>query len=268
MTDRTPPQILVLPGAGPLPESLSARGWPTRAVEADALAALLAELTGPAIVVTAAAQVTAVAEALAPAEPAAEGLHVVEIGGEPAPAAEAQAEGDQPSPGWKRGLAAMGGSLGAVGFPPLPDGLSRLAPVREVLEQAGQRAQVTTEHGETWVACGYPDLLRARSKVLLVREASPNPEIIALHRFPAKVGVVAEREGDGYLPAADWDPDPLSEDRTGRRLPQWGELFALESDTVYIRRGGRVYSFDGSWEREVGTPSQALSTLVLRWSQR
>ncbi|MEC7948637.1 MAG: hypothetical protein VX265_13815, partial [Myxococcota bacterium] len=91
--------------------------------------------------------------------------------------------------GWSAGLAALGGQLDTDAWPALPEGLARIAPVRNVLESAGQIGLVTREE-VTWVAFGFPDLRRADSKVLLVREGDPQPEVIALHRHPQRVGTL------------------------------------------------------------------------------
>ena len=168
--------------------------------------------------------------------------------------------------GWSAGLAALGGQLDTDAWPALPEGLARIAPVRNVLESAGQIGLVTREE-VTWVAFGFPDLRRADSKVLLVREGDPQPEVIALHRHPQRVGTLVFGDSP-WMPTADTDPDPIARERTGRPLDAWGTLLAVEPSRVYIVRDGRVRSWDGQKERDEGTRSQALASLVLRWSQR
>ena len=240
---------------------------------AEALPARLEAATGRVVVVMAPADANALlaAEASAEADTDAspEGISIEQWDAASSREAGRDAEAAaEPRPGWQQGLEALGATLDRDRIAALPDAFRRLAPVREVLESAGERRLVRTDEGAVFVACGFPDLSRPGAKVLLVRETVGGPEIIALHRHPMRVGVCGQPEADGYLPGSDWDPDPLAEDRTGTRLPTWGELVALEADAVYTQRSGRVYRWDGRRETEAGTHSQALATLVLRWSQR
>lgn len=264
------PLVLLVDDAA-LPAALA--GYESAAVSSDGLAERI-EAAAPGrrvVVITSETRAPQIAAALdadlddAPTIEGIEGIEVVEMGG---PAASEPKNEDGPLPGWQRGLAEMGGTLSRDRLPMLPPSLDRMAPVRQVFEGAGERAHVQTESGETWVACGFPDLRRQRSKVLLVRDAEPRPEIIALHRHPKPVGLVAQRDAEGLLPGADFNPDPLAVARTGHPLRTWGALFAVETDAVYTVRGGRVWRWDGFHDKEVGTPSQATATLVLRWSQR
>lgn len=245
-------------------------GWREQGVAADDLADTLASLGDNVVVLVVseavATQAMETVDATKKDEPLTGGIHVGQM---PAAATgdESGGDSDEPSPGWQRGLAALGGTLDTDAWPALPEGLARLAPVRNVLENAGQIGLVTLQDGATYVACGFPDLLRPASKVLLVREGDPQPEIVALHRHPRKVGVLVFGDG-GFLPSADLDPDPVSEDITGSPLGEWGTLFAVEGDAVYVSRSGRISRFDGRRETDVGTASQAMASLVLRWSQR
>lgn len=260
-------RVALLLGQAALPTALADAGWTGERIEAAALLDRLEAATGRVVVITDEATADAFLEdeatvAMEPEVP--QGIHVRAMGETDAPTE--QHEG--PLPGWQQGLAAMKGSLDRGFQAILPDAFQRLAPVRQVLEGAGERRVVRTESGESWVACGFPDLVRPGAKVLLVRDTEDGPEMVALHRHPKRVGVCGAREDDGYLPGADWDPDPLAKERTGAALPTWGRLVALESDAVYTERGGKVYRWDGRRETEAGTRSQALATLVLRWSQR
>ena len=90
---------------------------------------------------------------------------------------------------WLARLHARGGVLLDVCTPELPAALERMAAARDVLLSAGvcRRARV----GEAeYLAFGFPDLDRPASRVLLVRDAWPHPEVVALHR--ESTGVVAE----------------------------------------------------------------------------
>lgn len=250
-------------GAGlPIPA-----GWRGVETSAEQLPHVLAALEARRVVVvvpeSAAAAALPTPDAEAKEAPAS-GLDLKELEST-APAAAPAA--DAPAAGWQAGLAELGGALDTDAWPALPEGLARLAPVRNVLESAGQIGLVTCEDGTAWVACGFPDLRRPSSKVLLVREGDPQPEVIALHRHPRRIGAVVFGDSP-WLPSADLDPNPVAEARTGRRLPEWGTLFAVEAARVFVVKDGRVRSWDGRNEREEGTRSQALASLVLRWSQR
>lgn len=237
-------------------------GWRGVETSGEALASVLASLGAARIVVVVPESAAAAALPPAAAPAVAQGVTVQEQPAAPSPEPEAP-----PANGWQAGLVALDGMLDTDAWPALPEGLARLAPVRNVLESAGQIGRVTREDGTAWVACGFPDLRRPNSKVLLVREGDPQPEVIALHRHPRRVGAVVFGESP-WLPAADLDPDPVAEARTGKPLPEWGTLFAVEAARVYVIRDGRVRSWDGSKEKDEGTRSQALASLVLRWSQR
>lgn len=194
------------------------------------------------------AQVPAASAAPAPAEPEAEGV----AGG-----------------GWAAGLAALDATLSRGPAPMPPDALATLAPARNVLEQAGERGTVTLPDGHTLAAYGYPDLLRAGSKVLLVGPGAPWGEVLALHRHPRTAGLPAR--SSTLLPRAGSDPRPQAEERTGAPLPSalaQGDLFAVDGGTVYVELDGKVHSWDGRRARAEGGPKQVIASLLLRWSQR
>lgn len=192
------------------------------------------------------------------------GLHseVQELTAAPAPAPEAHGGG-----GWLAALEALGGALERGGAVELPEAFERLAPARNVLESAGATGRVRLPSGRRYLAFGFPDLLRPSSKVLLVGEGSPWPEVVALHRHPRRVGTCIEEDG-GLLPGRDRDPDGPAIERTGAPPPGGGTLFALDGAVVYLQRGSRVLAWDGRKEREEGPASSTLAGLMLRWSQR
>ena len=201
-----------------------------------------------------------------PAAPASAGVGRVSLTEMPGAERPKVAEPAETPPGWRKGLETLGGVLRKGAWVELPEALERVAPVQNVLDSAGEQGEVRTPEGRVWAAYGFPDLERPASKVLLVRPGEPYAEIVALHRAPRLVGLVAE--GDGVLPSADLDPTALCVERTGRPAPNWGSLFAVEADAVYLLRDQKVWRWDGRKETELGRPTQALATLLLQWSQR
>lgn len=186
----------------------------------------------------------------------------------PMPDAERHAEAPIGS-GWEAGLRGLGGTL-SKGHPEIPDALSRMQPVVDVLNSAGTRGIVKLANGAEYGAWGFPDLARRGSKVLLVREAEPMAEIIALHRWPELVGLCCE---DGALPDVGLALGSFTDDRTGRALEGPGQVFAVEGKAVYVTHQKKVFKWDGSRSeataRAAAEPmSSALASLVLAWSGR
>jgi hypothetical protein len=56
--------------------------------------------------------------------------------------------------------------------------------------------------------------------------------------------------------------------RTGVAFEGPGSLFAVEPQVVYFVDDGRVYRWDGRQRTSLGTPAQAMGSLVLAWSQK
>jgi hypothetical protein len=172
--------------------------------------------------------------------------------------------------GWEAGLRGLRGTVERV-QPEIPPALLRMQPVVDVLNSAGARAVVRLSDGREYGAYGFPDLARRGSKVLLVREAEPVAEIVALHRWPALVGLCAE-EG-GVLPDATLAVASFTEDHCGRAFDGPGQIFAVEGGAVWIEHNRRVFRWDGSRSAQSAVASAepvsaALATLVLSWSGR
>lgn len=169
--------------------------------------------------------------------------------------------------GWRAGLRAIKGEVVRGSLGDVPESLERVAAVMDVLNAAGDRAVVRLPDGREYTAFGYPDLVRNASKVLLVRAGDPVAEVVALHRWPTRVGICVEGEG-GIVPSADLDPGPVAEERTGHSFEGLGQLFAVEGASIYLLQGKKVAQFDGR-ELATGWPlASALGTLFLHWSQR
>ncbi len=172
--------------------------------------------------------------------------------------------------GWEAGLRGLRGTIERT-QPEIPQSLLRMQPVVDVLNAAGARAVVRLSDGREYGAYGFPDLARRGSKVLLVREADPVAEIVALHRWPSLVGLCAE-EG-GVLPDATLAVASFTEDRCGRAFDGPGQIFAVEGGDVWIEHNRRVFRWDGSRSAQTAAASSeplsaALATLVLSWSGR
>ncbi len=181
--------------------------------------------------------------------------------------AEARPEPEPIGSGWQAGLRAIGGRIDTDLWPTLPDAIDRIAPARQVIEQAGQRAAVVLASGRVVGIYGFPDLRRPSSRVLLVGEGDPIAEVVALHRHPRLAGLTIWGRR-GLLPSTDADADTICQQRLGRAPPAGGELFAIDHGAIYLQRGESIYKWDGRNERREGTTTQVLATLMLRWSQR
>jgi hypothetical protein len=173
-----------------------------------------------------------------------------------------------PASGWKRAVFEIEGEVVFDRREDLPQPIEKLAPLMDVLHTAGQTAVLKRAGRLRYSLWGWPDLQRPTSKVLAVGWGDPLAEVVALHRFPVQTGTCIEG-AHGLLPKADTDIATVAEAVTGRAPKDTsGKLFAIQGDTIYVRRGGAVYSWDGRKERNEGTERQVLASLVLRWSNR
>ena len=167
---------------------------------------------------------------------------------------------------WEELLLQMGGSIDHDTWTDITPEPKRIAPVRNVLEQAGVRKKCHFSNGSPYTLYAYPDFQTRNAKVLLIGAKNGQIEIIALHRAPQKVGVVSAY-GCGWLPQKSLLE--ISKEYTGRKAPKSdATVFALDSRSIYYVHDGTVYHWDGKRERNFGTPNQTLASLVLQWSQR
>ena len=168
--------------------------------------------------------------------------------------------------GWREVIDILGGTLDVDTWTGITPELTKPAPVRNILEQAGKRATVRFANQKDYTVYGYPNLSAANAKVLLVGADGGNIEIIALHRGPQKVGVVSAK-GCGWLPQKSLIE--LSEEITNRIPPKTdATVFAIDSRSLYYESAGTIFHWDGKRERNFGNPNQALSSLLLQWSQQ
>ncbi len=149
----------------------------------------------------------------------------------------------------------------------IPDALARIPAVMDVLGSASSRARLRASDGREWLLFGFPDLTRPSSKVIAVREALPVAEILALHRWPQRVGVCAELD-DSPLSQAGISPVMESTERTGRAYEGDGTLFAVDGSAVYVQERRWVRKWDGKKLGPEDNLGSALATLILGWSQR
>ncbi len=194
--------------------------------------------------------------------PPRRGTDVMAIGtGEPpVPAAST-------APGWQAAVAELRGRLVPVGNTPAPDALMAIPAAADVLNSATARMKLVGEDGRSWLLYGYPDLLRPGSKVLAVREALPIAEVVALHRWPARVGLCCELD-DSVLPGVDANVDDESKARCGQPWPEDGRLFAVEGAAVWVQQRRYVRRWDGRRAGPEENVGPSIGSLLLGWSQR
>ncbi len=196
---------------------------------------------------------------------------VVDVQEEPEPQPQqAPPVDDEPEPlaPWQQTLAELDPDWKRSDCPPLPPALAGNSALCNVLDTAMQRGSLVHQ-GQRYGLYGFPDLLRASSKVLLVGPGEPFGAVLALHRHPRRVGVLC-RWGQALpgWPNTGNDPARVGQEVTGRPYPDEGQLFAIETDRISVLDGTRVLSWDGKRAREEGSPASALASLALRWSSR
>ncbi len=169
--------------------------------------------------------------------------------------------------GWRAGMRALKGEIRRGALGEIPEGIERIAAAMDVLDAAGDRALFVLPDGREYAAFGYPDLVRNGSKVLLVGMGAPVGEVVALHRWPRRVGICVEGEA-GIAPSADLDPGPVAMQVTGVPFEGAGQLFAVEAGSVYVLQGRKVAEFDGRNVADGWPMSAAIGSLLLHWSQR
>ena len=165
---------------------------------------------------------------------------------------------------WRNAVREMGGEVLMEPPPPLPDAVSRLAPVASLFSGAGERGVLMLEDGRRLGLYGWPDLRRPSSKVLAVGVGGPLAEILALHRHPVPHCTVVPN-GVGSPPGTLAE---VAEDVTGSAPETDGALFAVSADAIWIQQGERALRWDGSSLKDDGTCKQVLSTLLMDWHSR
>ncbi|MCB9793458.1 MAG: MogA/MoaB family molybdenum cofactor biosynthesis protein [Alphaproteobacteria bacterium] len=166
---------------------------------------------------------------------------------------------------WREALDALGGSAPDLSERVrLPESLAKLPAVLEVLNSAGEQGVVDFE-GERYAVFGFPDLRRPGAKVIAVGEGADHGEVVALHRWPGKAGVL--RRGGGRLMSRG-RLSATALELTGAEYPGEGHLLAVDGKTVFVATQGRVVSWNGQRATMEGPVGSVLATLLLRWSQR
>lgn len=192
------------------------------------------------------------------AAPIPQGVHIAPMATEGGPKPEAEL-----ATGWLAAMRALNGTL-KRGYVEIPEALEKIAAVADVLNAAGERGELTLGDGRVYFAFGYPDLSRNASKVLILREGELF-EIIALHRWPKRVGTCTEAS---LTPTIHQSTEVVTEAYTDGAYTGNGVLFAVEGSIVYIRDGRKVAQWDGKKLSPWLPQNSTLSTLVLHWSQR
>lgn len=265
---RLAPSLTPLPGFGealrralPLPDCLTTFAWAGAAKDAQVIACVSAS---PA----AASQALKLLESLpspqetSPAVVVDSSIPPRGVSIEQSTEQQAPTSVDALSP-WKKGLEHLAATLERDRWYALPDQIAEQTAACDVLLTAGERGVVTLEDGREVGIFGFPDLRRPSSKVLMVTVTRGVFEAVALHRFPNLVGIV----GRGSL-LKHASVDDEAQQRTGMPAPYGGTLFALEHSAIIIERDDKLVRWDGSREVSAGTESQAIASLLLRWSSR
>ncbi len=185
------------------------------------------------------------------------------------PHADAPAQpAERPDVSWQRAVYEVGGEVDRAIREELPQPVEALAPVLDVLHQAGDQAVLVLPSGIKYSLFGFPDLRRPSSKVLAVGWGQPVCEVLVLHRYPVLTGTCIV-EAHGQLPGRSADVEATCLEVTGSAPRNTaGQLFAIAGDGVWIERDRGVVHWDGRRERDVGNIKQALASLVLHWSNR
>lgn len=90
-------------------------------------------------------------------------------------------------------------------------------------------------------------------------------EVVALHRWPARCGIVSE-DGEGVLPSAGALAEV--EARSGRAYEGAGLLLAVDRSAAWVVEGKTVTVIDGKGARHAGPVASVVGSLLLGWSQR
>lgn len=194
-------------------------------------------------------------------EPPRKGIDVA-----PMPDVEAPTPPESPT-GWNAAVRAVDGKVLPAGNMEIPDALARIPAVMDVLQSASSKMKLVAADGRQWLLFGFPDFARPGSKVIAVREALPISEVVALHRWPVKVGVCIEGD-DSLLPNVETDASAIAEERTGRAYSGDGQLFAVDGGAIYVQERRWVRRWDGKKLGNEDNIGAALGTMLLGWSQR
>ncbi len=174
---------------------------------------------------------------------------------------------DPNAAGWHQALTALGATLDRDKREELPEDLERIAPATDVLSRAGQMAGLTMPDGRRYSVWGFPDLQRSGSKVLAIREGTPVPEILVLHRWPFRAGTCVTDQPQ--VPGHAEDVAVLTERLTGKAPRDTsGSVVAVDRGLVWLLRDSRVYRWDGRKETDEGPIRSAIGRLILQWSER
>ena len=177
---------------------------------------------------------------------------------------------------WKVHLISLDANIVEESWPKIPGSLEGIPPVKQILESAGRSRYLSFEDGQ-FTIYGYPDLLRDTAKVLAIRHIGGLPEIVALHRFPSFVGFGIKENSPLKLQKyrlAMKDTYQKYKDHLSTLNFSEDHVVGIEGRNLLFSRNNEIFRYKqenahtlGSVET-LGSIAQALSTLLLQWSQQ
>lgn len=179
------------------------------------------------------------------------------------------------SSGWKHHVSSLQAEIIEESWPKISVALSNIPPVKQILESAGRSRYLSFEDGQFSIY-GYPDLIRDSSKVLAVRHIGGLPEVVALHRFPSFVAFGIRQDSPQCLQKyvnATQDTYKKYQDHLLSLDFSLSQAVGIEGENLLFSRNNEIFRYRprknalGQVE-SLGTVAQALSTLLLHWSQQ
>ena len=177
---------------------------------------------------------------------------------------------------WKVHLISLEANIVEESWPKIPSALEGIPPVKQILESAGRSRYLSFEDGQFSIY-GYPDLLRDSAKVLAIRHVGGLPEIVALHRFPSFVAFGIKENSPLKLQKyrqAMKDTYQKYKDHLSTLNFSEDHVVGIEGSNLLFSRNHEIFRYKQGNAHTLGTVEtlgsvqQALSTLLLQWSQQ
>ncbi len=164
---------------------------------------------------------------------------------------------------WSELFTDINATIDDESWPQLPEILSRVAPIRNIFEQAGSWRTIHIQENPFSIY-GFPDLHRRSSKLLLVKPQFPLPQIISLHNHPQRFAIGLLGDCTGFLEPYRAAQIQLFEHiSTDRQLLE--QCVGIEGDRLLFLENRQFYRWNGRTKEDLGTFAQALPTLLLSW---